>query len=107
MARKPRANKIATRTPEVATRDPERVEKQTRMPRHYIQASMPVVCPDCGHSTRMANGRHIDPVNRHILEYRTCCHCDKKLAAGRMMTAREAERFCEYADAVAEYDASK
>jgi len=52
---------------------------------------------------RMADGRFVDPVKRTILEYRTCSKCDKKIAAGRMMTAREVEKFCSHAAAVAEY----
>jgi len=54
----------------------------------------------------MANGRHVDPVHKHVLEYRTCGHCNKKLAAGRMMTKREQEQFCDYSEAVAEYQES-
>jgi DNA-directed RNA polymerase subunit RPC12/RpoP len=92
---------IETRDPEPQTRDP-----QTRKPRRYIPASMPVVCPDCGHSTRMENGRHVDPVRRRVLEYRTCAHCGSKLAAGRDMTAKEAEILCTHADSVADYESS-
>ena len=93
-----RSKKIQTREPQVTTRDPERYK-----PRHYIPASMPTICPDCGHSTRMANGRHVDPVHKHILEYRTCVKCGKRLTCGRMMTNREQEQFCDYAEGVAEY----
>lgn len=97
--------RIKTREPGVTTRDPV-IERRpdAYKPRHYIPASMPTVCPDCGHSTRMADGRHIDPVHKHVLEYRTCKKCGKKLAAGRMMTPREAEHYCGYADAVSEYE---
>ena len=99
-----------TRTPRVSTRDPkprqreEPQPKQTRKPRHFIPASAPTVCPDCGHNTRMDNGRHVDPVRKTILEYRTCVKCEKKLAAGRDMTPREAETLCDRAPAVAEYE---
>lgn len=88
---------VATREPEVATRDPRR-------PRRYIPANMPTVCPECGHSTRMDDGRHVDPVRRRILEYRTCAKCGAKLAAGRPMTAREVEMLCSRAQAVEEYE---
>ena len=97
------SRKYQTRVPEVENRDPKPAEPVERKPRHYIAASMPTVCPDCGHSTRMADGRFIDPVKKTILEYRTCSKCNKKLAAGRMMTAREIEQFCSHAAAVAEY----
>jgi len=93
---------IETRDPDPQTRDP-----QTRKPRRYIPAGMPTVCPVCGHSTRMDDGRHVDPVRRKILEYRTCAHCGELLAAGRPMTPVEAERLCTRAEAVAEYEASR
>ena len=95
------------RDPKVATRDPVPEgwtdDTTTRKPRRYIEASMPCVCPVCGHATRMADGRHIDPVRRRVLEYRTCAWCGEKLAAGRAMTEREAETLCSHADAVEEY----
>jgi hypothetical protein len=53
----------------------------------------------------MDDGRHVDPVRKRILEYRTCSKCKAKLAAGRDMTAREAEMLCTRAEAVAEYEA--
>jgi hypothetical protein len=91
---------ILTRDPVFINRDPK-----LRKPRRYIPAPMPLVCPDCGHSTRMDDGRHVDPVRRKILEYRTCAWCGAKLAAGRDMTAVEVERLCDRAEAVAEYEA--
>jgi hypothetical protein len=91
-----------TRDPVVKNRDP--VPRQRR---HYIPARMPVVCPDCGHSTRMDDGRHVDPVRRKILDYRTCCWCGKKLAAGRDMTRVEVETLCDRAEAVKEYESEK
>ena len=108
-----RASKVGknykTRVPVVESRDPKpaKVAKAKRESRHYIEASMPTVCPDCGHTTRMADGRHIDPVKCTILEYRTCSKCEKRLAAGRKMTKREVERFCSHADAVAEYQGER
>jgi hypothetical protein len=100
MARyKTRIEQPTTRDPQPETREPVQ-----RKPRHYIPASMPTVCPACGHNTRMADGRHVDPVRRNILEYRTCCHCGKKLAAGRPMTPVEIRQHCGLADAVAEYE---
>ena len=98
-----------TRDPGTVNRDPvivmetERVVAQ-RKARRYIAASMPTVCPDCGGNTRMADGRHTDPVRRVILEYRTCAHCGARLAAGRAMTPFEAARYCGHAEAVAEYE---
>ena len=65
-----------------------------RDPRRYIPASMPTVCPDCGHNTRMNGGRHTDPGARRVLEYRTCIKCGAKLAAGRAMTKTEEAKFC-------------
>jgi len=94
-------DRVQTREPEVTVRDPV----MPRKPRRYIPASMPCVCPDCGHGTRMDDGRHVDPVRQRILEYRTCAHCGAKLAAGRAMTPREAEMLCTRAEAVAEYEA--
>lgn len=100
---------ITTRDPIPQHRDPDPTlapapASPPRAPRRYIPASMPIVCPDCGHGTRMDDGRHIDPVRKTILEYRTCSHCHAKLAAGRAMTPREAEKFCSHVDAVTEYD---
>ena len=103
------ARKYKTRDPRVTARDPEpepQPEPQQRKPRHYIAASVPTVCPDCGHNTRMDNGRHIDPVRKTILEYRTCAHCGKKLAAGRHMTTIEEHALCSRVEAVREYEAS-
>lgn len=97
-----KAARYKTRTPDVQSRDPEPAAA-TREPRRFITASMPTTCPDCGHHTRMSNGRYIDPANRKILEYRDCVECDAKLAASRDMTAREVERFCTHADAVKQY----
>lgn len=91
---------MRTREPVVTVRDP-------KMPRRYISANMPTVCPKCGHSTRMDNGRHIDQVRRRILEYRTCSKCDEKLLAARPMTQREAEVLCVRAEAMAEYEAAE
>ncbi len=98
------------RDPKPKHRDPE-IEappepKVTRKPRRYIPANAPTVCPDCGHNTRMDDGRHVDPVRKRILEYRTCAHCGALLAAGRQMTAIEAERLCTRAEAVAEYESA-
>jgi hypothetical protein len=87
------------RDPVATNRDPQR-----KKPRRYIPAPSPLVCPDCGHSTRMDDGRHIDPVRRKILEYRTCAWCGAKLAAGRDMTPVEVARLCDRAEAVAEYE---
>jgi hypothetical protein len=91
-----------TRDPSPVVRDPVVTQ---RKPRRYIPAAMPTVCPTCGHSTRMDDGRHVDPVRRNILEYRTCTWCGEKLAAGRPMTAIEEKTLCTRADAVAEYEA--
>jgi hypothetical protein len=95
-----------TRDPQPTNREPELTPPPQRKPRRYIPASMPTVCPECGHSTRMDNGRHVDPVRKTILEYRTCAHCGELLAAGRPMTPVEAARLCSRADAVAEYERS-
>ncbi len=101
-----------TRTPKPKTRDPvveTRTEhpREIRKPRRYIPANTPTLCPDCGHNTRMDDGRHIDPVRKRILEYRTCSNCGAKLAAGRAMTEIEADRLCTRADAVAEYESAE
>jgi len=87
-----------TRDPQAKTRDPEIA------PRRYIAASMPTVCPMCKANTRMDDGRHVDPVRRKILEYRTCIGCGARLAAGRDMTQTEVERLCTRAEAVSEYE---
>lgn len=92
---------IETRDPLPTTRDPA---AKARHPRRYIPAAQPVICPDCGRNTRMDDGRHVDPVRRKILEYRTCCWCGAKLAAGRDMTAHEVDQLCSRAEAVAEYE---
>jgi hypothetical protein len=92
---------VDTREPIVTYRDPV---PQQRKPRRYIRAGMPTVCPECGHATRMDDGRHVDPVRRRILEYRTCAWCGVKLAAGRDMTPVEAAQLCTRAEAVAEYE---
>ena len=93
---------VKTRDPDATSRDPS---IEARKPRKYIAANMPTVCPSCGHSTRMDNGRHIDQVRRRILEYRTCSKCRARLLAARPMTAREAETLCVRAEAIAEYEA--
>lgn len=99
-----RKAEYATRDPEPTTRDPEPV---TRQPRRYIPAAAPVVCPECGGPTRMADGRHVDPVRKTILEYRTCAHCGEKLAAGRDMVAHEVALHCRgFEGAVREYQNS-
>ena len=90
---------VTTREPVVGNRDPVR----PYVFRHYIPAPMPIVCPACGHSTRQDSGRHVDPANKKIREYRVCCKCGKKLTAGRDMTAREVEALCTHADGVREY----
>jgi hypothetical protein len=108
-------NEYRTRDPQPVTRDPVPSiptpppcpPKAERKPRRYIPASMPTVCPDCGHGTRMDDGRHVDPVRKTILEYRTCAHCGALLAAGRPMTDVEKQRLCTRADAVAEYEATR
>ena len=100
------AKKIKTRTPAVKDRDPQMdlpKKKIERAPRSYVEAAMPTTCPKCKHGTRMADGRHIDPVKRTILEYRTCSKCGHKIAAGRMMVEWEVEKYCSHAAAVAEY----
>jgi len=103
-----RKAQYTTRDPKTVTREPEHTEREpepvTRKPRRYIPASMPTVCPVCGHSTRMDDGRHVDPVRKTILEYRTCSKCNELLAAGRPMTPQETEMLCSRAQAVAEYE---
>lgn len=99
-----RRQQYTTRDPEPVARDPEPVE---RKPRRYIPASMPVVCPECGGPTRMADGRHVDPVRKTVLEYRTCARCGEKLAAGRPMVAHEEAQHCRgFEGAVKEYQES-
>ena len=103
------AAKYKTRTPNPKTRPVAINERKTqpakkRKPRRYIAAAKPTLCPECGHATRMDDGRHIDPVRKTILEYRTCSKCNELLAAGRPMTEREIERLCSRAQAVAEYE---
>ena len=99
--------KYKTRDPKPKNRDPQmETQPKTRKPRRYIPASDPTVCPTCGHSTRMADGRHVDPVRKTILEYRTCSKCGAKLAAGRNMTPREVERLCDHSEGVDEYQNS-
>lgn len=95
---------MQTRDPQVTNRDPI---IEARKPRRYIAANMPTVCPSCGHSTRMDNGRHIDQVRRRILEYRTCSKCMARLLAARPMTAREVETLCVRVEALAEYEAEE
>lgn len=92
-------DEVAARDPVPANRDPVR----PYVFRHYIPAPMPVVCPACGHSTRQDSGRHVDPANKKILEYRSCSKCGKKLTACRDMTPREVETLCTHADGVREY----
>jgi hypothetical protein len=100
-----RSSDYRTRDPQPATRDPHPEQAQApRKPRHYIPANMPTVCPKCGHGTRMDDGRHIDPVRRRVLEYRTCAWCGAKLAAGRDMTKDEEKKYCTRAEAVREYE---
>lgn len=106
-------NTFTERDPHTSIRDPELVVRKeevrmcaTRKLRRYIPASMPTVCPDCGGSTRMDDGRHIDPLHATILEYRTCAKCGAKLAAGRTMTDCEKDRLCNRAEAIAEYEST-
>lgn len=96
---------VETRDPEISTRDPE-IKKRQCIARRYIPASSPVVCPECGGMTRMSDGRHIDPVRKTIVEYRTCARCGIKLAAGRKMVAHEERKHCEFADCVKDYEES-
>jgi hypothetical protein len=108
MARyKTRDPQTTTRDPQPTTRDPEIEDaaKRTYKPRRYIPASVPVVCPECGGGTRMDDGRHVDPVRKRILEYRTCAKCGANLAAGRAMLPHEIEKLCTRAQAVSEYEA--
>jgi len=93
-----------TRDPEVTSRDPIPAQRKPQKPRRYIPASGPTVCPDCGNNTRMDDGRHVDPVRRRILEYRTCVGCNAKLAAGRIMTPVEVVKLCTRVEAVKEYE---
>ena len=93
-----------TRDPEVTNRDPIPAQRKPQKPRRYIPASGPTVCPDCGNNTRMDDGRHVDPVRRRILEYRTCVGCNAKLAAGRLMTPVEVVKLCTRVEAVKEYE---
>ena len=114
-----RKEQYTTRDPEPVTRDPDYGTRNgvpniptpppppDRKPRRYIPASMPVVCPECGGPTRMADGRHVDPVRKTVLEYRTCARCGQKLAAGRPMVAHEEAQHCRgFEGAVAEYQES-
>jgi len=103
MAAKGRKKKVSKSdaTVEVVARDPQ---PQRRLPRRYIPANMPTVCPACQHNTRMDDGRHVDPVRQTVLEYRTCVKCGEKLAAGRPMTETEKVKLCGRADAIAEYE---
>ena len=90
---------------QVHARDPQPTHRD---PRRYIPASMPTVCPECGHNTRMNGGRHTDPGARRVLEYRTCIKCGAKLAAGRAMTKTEEAKFCTgFEAAVDQYYESK
>jgi len=52
----------------------------------------------------MDDGRHVDPVRRKLLEYRTCNGCGALIAAGRDMTPVEVQRLCGRAEAVREYE---
>lgn len=103
---------VCTRDPMVNNRDPviqtqaETTEKRQYHPRRCIQASMPTVCPVCGHNTRQDDGRHIDPVRGRIVEYRTCIKCKLPLGAVRNMTEREKERLCKNAEVIKEYEES-
>jgi len=103
---------VCTRDPQVTNRDPVTVarenviEKRPYHPRRCIQASMPTVCPSCGHNTRQDDGRHVDPVRARIVEYRTCIKCKMLLGAVRPMTEREKERLCRGAEVVKDYEES-
>ena len=101
---KTRDPKPTNRTPKIEQAEAVQDEPKQRSPRRYIAANMPTVCPDCGHATRMSDGRHVDPVRKTILEYRTCKHCGELLAAGRPMTGREVERLCGFAGPVSDYE---
>jgi len=104
--RKRVTNVVKTRDPVPVQRDPViEKPKRTYESRRYIPASVPVICPECGHNTRQTGGRHIDPVNKTIVEYRTCCKCGLKMGAGRPMVAFEVAKYCSHADVVKEYDA--
>jgi hypothetical protein len=96
---------IRTRDPQPKERDPQ--PAQPRKKRRYISANMPTVCPDCGRSTRHTGGKHTDPVDKRILEYRECIKCKLPLTCGRPMTLSEIERYCTHAEAVADYEDAK
>lgn len=101
-------SEVQHRDPIVTNRDPGAVaqkdEKRQYHQRRCIQASMPTICPDCGHNTRQDDGRHIDPVRARIVEYRTCIHCKLPLGAVREMTQRERELLCKGKDIVKDYE---
>lgn len=110
---RPRKQVVCVRDPQPQNRDPAIVVRKEeirvcaqRKHRRYIPASVPTVCPDCGHNTRMDDGRHTDPVRQKILEYRTCVKCGALLAAGRDMTEREKEILCTRREAIEEYEKS-
>jgi len=103
---------ITTRDPQPVNRDPQLesdispippVASHTLQPRFYIAASMPTVCPKCGHNTRVDQHRYIDPVRRKVVEYRQCIKCGRKLGCGRAMTKTEEEKYCTHVEAVREY----
>lgn len=101
---------VCTRDPLVTNRDPVPInrdpitEKRPYHARRCIQASMPTVCPACGHNTRQDDGRHIDPVRGKIVEYRTCIKCKLPVGAIRNMTDREKERLCKGKEIVQDYE---
>jgi hypothetical protein len=99
---------VCVRDPVVENRDPV-IEQPRRVcnPRRYIPASMPTICPECGHNTRCDSGRHIDPVRCKIVEYRRCSKCNLLLGAGRPMTEREKELLCKGAEVIKDYEKSE
>jgi hypothetical protein len=98
---------VCVRDPVVENRDPviEQPQKRPYNFRRCIQASMPTVCPSCGHNTRQADGRHVDPVRARIVEYRSCIKCGMKLGAIRNMTEREKELLCGGSEIIKDYEA--
>lgn len=109
---------VETRDPAVINRDPvvkerERVvgkrktkKKREHKPRRYMPAEMPTVCPFCGHNTRIDGGKYNDPVNRNVVEYRSCIKCGELLTASRPMTKSEIEKHCTHSSAVEDYQIS-
>ena len=96
------AQKPKTRTATPKSRDPKPTPRTPKY-EHFVPASAQCVCPKCGSTVRVAQGRHVDPVREIVLNYCECSKCGNKVVVEVPMNDYQRHEFCTHKDAVAEY----